>query len=68
MAASLPLFAQSPLPVSAGGAADTAALLREVRRRIPVDVDLQAGYVCLQRETEVRLDGDGRPTSRTIRE
>jgi hypothetical protein len=67
LAASLPLLAQSPATVTRD-AADTAALLKEVRRRIPLDADLQSGYSCVQRETDVRLDGDGRPTSTTIRE
>lgn len=68
LAASLPLLAQSSAPPSGGVTMDTAALLREVRRRIPLDADLQSGYTCVERETEVRLDGDGHPTSTTIRE
>jgi hypothetical protein len=69
LAASLPLFAQAPGPVTgSAAAADTAALLREVRKRIPLDVEFQSGYVCVQRETDDRLDSDGHQTSRSIRE
>jgi hypothetical protein len=71
LTASFPLSGQ--VPSGAGGnsapiVADAPAFLREVKRRIPLDVERQSGYVCLQRETEVRLDGDGRPTSRSVRE
>jgi hypothetical protein len=65
--ASLPLSAAAPQETAAGSGG-AAAFLAEVRRRLPVDADLQAGYVCLQRETEVKFDGSGRPTSRTTRE
>ncbi len=66
--ASLPLCAQGPPPAKDATTSDAASLLAEIRRRMPLDADLQSGYVCIQRETEVRLDGDGHPTSKTTRE
>jgi hypothetical protein len=70
LSVSLPLFAQAPapLPLASSAAGDVTTLLKEVRRRIPLDADLQSGYLCLQRETEVKLDGDGRPVSRTTKD
>lgn len=50
----------APLP-------DLAAFLREVRRRIRLDSDAQSGYTCVERETEVRLDGDGHQTAMSTR-
>lgn len=70
--APLPLRAQSPAsapgttPTSAS-LPDLATFLREVRRQIRLNSTAPSDYTCVERETEVKLDGDGHPTAKSTR-
>jgi hypothetical protein len=59
------------LPVCAGAQErplpDMDAFVREVRARLEDPQDNQSGYAYLQVQREQKLDGDGRPTSESVK-
>lgn len=57
----------SAVPQPAASLPALGPFLDEVRRHIRLDSAGQAAYTCVQRETEVKLDGDGKPTETTTR-
>lgn len=65
----LPLSAQpaSAPPGAAPPLPDLKTFVAQTRSHIRLDNLVRADYTCLQRETEVKLDGDGRPTGTSTR-